>query len=254
MLKAAIYLPTQTFRTLRSTKHLRRDWNPGRPGEKGSGRTGTGLQHGFVWPASWAFPYKTGYICQCANERVPVRLQHSDKTKNALTDDEIVEQTALLLIAGQDTTANTLAFGLLELAKLPELQIQLRDEIHSTFGNAGAGGVAYDSMPLLNAFIKELLRFYPTEPIPQRVAIRDSVIPLMDGIKTTNGELISEILIRKGQIVMLGVAAYHRLESRWGTDALEFKPARWLYGYKGEAVGPYANPLSFLGGPRTCLG
>jgi hypothetical protein len=33
-----------------------------------------------------------------------VDADHSDKTKNTLTGEEIAAQTALLLIAGQDTT------------------------------------------------------------------------------------------------------------------------------------------------------
>jgi cytochrome P450 len=34
-----------------------------------------------------------------------------------------------------------------------------------------------------------------------------------------------------------------RLESRWGEDAHQFRPSRWLDGTvsKGEAIGPYAN-------------
>jgi cytochrome P450 len=46
------------------------------------------------------------------------------------------------------------AFGLLELARVPELQEKLRAEIHSSHENARPSSIAYDSMPLLNAFIK----------------------------------------------------------------------------------------------------
>jgi cytochrome P450 len=45
--------------------------------------------------------------------------------------------------------ANTLAFGLLELARNPEFQEKLREEVNTRQGNVG-----YDSLPLLNAFIK----------------------------------------------------------------------------------------------------
>jgi hypothetical protein len=41
----------------------------------------------------------------------------------------------------------------LELARNPEFQAQLRNEIHSMLGT-GVAAIAYDSMPLLNAFIK----------------------------------------------------------------------------------------------------
>ncbi|KAJ7824152.1 cytochrome P450 [Mycena leptocephala] len=146
----------------------------------------------------------------------------SDTTRKALTSEEI---------------ANTIGFGLLELARNPELQEILRAEIHSAFGAAGFGNIAYDRMPLLNAFIKEALRFYPS-------------------IISSTGGQISRIRVRKGQIVLVGIASYQRLESRWGEDAHQFRPSRWLDGTvsKGEAIGPYANLLTFLGSPHTCLG
>jgi cytochrome P450 len=49
--------------------------------------------------------------------------------------------------------ANSIAFGLLELARQPDLQEKLRGEINSFLG-ANARNVTYDNMPLLNAFIK----------------------------------------------------------------------------------------------------
>ncbi|KAF7356161.1 Cytochrome P450 [Mycena venus] len=183
-------------------------------------------------------------------------LHRLDKTKNTLTEAEIVAQTAITMIAGQDTTANTLAFGLVELAKTPELQDNLRAEIHSTLRASDGGSVSYDNMPLLNAFIKESLRMFPAEAIGERTAVEDVVIPLTGSLTMTTGERISHVPVRKGQNLNLAMASYQRLESRWGEDAQEFKPSRWLDGptFEGEAVGPYANLLNFLGGPRTCPG
>jgi len=159
-------------------------------------------------------------------------------------------------IVSRISQANTLTFALLELAKAQGLQEKLRAEIHSTVGGARAGSVAYDTMPLLNAVIKESLRLYPAEPISERIVVQDTVIPLAHSITAAKGERVSHIPVRKGQIMTLAIASYQRLESHWGEDADEFNPSRWLDGgaYKGEAVGPYANLLSFLAGPRICLG
>jgi len=178
-------------------------------------------------------------------------VEHGRSEKHALTEEEIAAQTAILLVAGQDTTANTLAFALLELARAPDLQEKLRAEIHSM-----AGSRAYDSMPLLNAVIKESLRMYPSIPLAERIAVQDTVIPLADHITTSTGEKISQIHVRKDQIVSIDVMAYHQQESRWGKNPREFNPSRWLNGMtmQGEALGPHANLLSFLGGPRACLG
>ncbi|KAJ7158005.1 cytochrome P450 [Mycena crocata] len=181
-----------------------------------------------------------------------------DRAREPLTREEVVAQTAIILIAGQETTANTLSFGLLELARHREFQQELRAEIHS-FRRGTQGNVAYDDMSRLNAFIKEVLRMYPTEATTERIAVQDTIIPLSNGITTSTGEHISRIPVQKGQIQTVNVMI--RLESRWGADAHQFKPSRWIDGSpsKGEALGPYANlrlvnSLSFLGGPHTCLG
>ncbi|KAJ7742960.1 cytochrome P450 [Mycena maculata] len=187
-------------------------------------------------------------------------LLESEQTSKVLSEEDLVAQTVVLLLAGQDSTANTLSFGLLELARHPEFQARLRDEIRS---RAGGHDGAYDDMPLLNAFIKaryglkwETLRLYPAVPIEERTTVEDVVVPFTESITTSNGESTSQVPIRKGTLISLGIASFQRLEPLWGADADEFKPSRWLEGnpYRGEVLGPYANLLSFFGGPHTCLG
>jgi cytochrome P450 len=177
--------------------------------------------------------------------------ENTSSSKGKLTDEEITEQTSFLLFAGQETTANTLAFGLMELGRDLELQKKLRDEV-----NAHQDSVVYDGMPLLNAFIKEVLRMYPAAAMRERVALKDEIIPLSEGIFTTTGQRVSQIHIRKGDQIMLALASYQRLQSLWGDDTDSFNPYRWIDGkvHQGEAIGPYANLLSFFGGPHVCLG
>ncbi|KAJ7097406.1 cytochrome P450 [Mycena epipterygia] len=238
LLAAAIYLPTKTFAAVRRALYL-------------ADRLGKQIVQEKIEAAEQGLELGTDVYS------VLLHLNNSENTNTAkvLRPEEIADQTAVLLLAGQDTTANTLAFGLLELAKDLKFQDQLRAEIHSTLVADGRN-VAYDSMPLLNAFIKEALRIYPAEAISDRVAVQDMVIPLAENITTSTGERMTEIPIQKGQLVTLAIASYQRLESRWGGDAHEFRPSRWIEGtpYKGEAIGPYAGLLTFLGGPHTCLG
>jgi hypothetical protein len=90
----------------------------------------------------------------------------------------------------------------------------------------------------------------------------------------TKGWLVPSLIVSRSVIRFHCVC--HRLDSRWGANAHEFNPSRWLEGatYQGEALGPYANlwvaqfftvalfssftaricSLTFLGGPRACLG
>ncbi|KAJ7355268.1 cytochrome P450 [Mycena albidolilacea] len=238
LVRAMIHLPTPTFKAIRRAQYLADEL-----GTRAIREKKTAARQGLEVDTSIY-----GRLLQPQHE--------STTAKHAMTESEIVAQTAIMMIAGQDTTANTTCFALLELARAPDFQEKLRAEIHATMGSARTSGAAYDSMPLLNALIKEALRLYPAEAITERMAVEDTLIPLSDGITTSKGELISHLPVRQGQIVNFGIASYQRLESRWGDDAHEFKPSRWLGGgvVKGEAVGPYANLLTFLGGPRACIG
>ncbi|KAF7333209.1 Cytochrome P450 [Mycena sanguinolenta] len=166
---------------------------------------------------------------------------------NTLAEEDLAMQAAVVL-------SNAISFGLLELAKHPDFQDRLRAEIYSTLGNNTS--LAYESMPLLNAFLREILRLYPALPLSDRIVWEETVIPLGESIISSKGERINQIPVRKGEIVTVAIAAYQRLPSRWGKDPHTFNPSRWLDGetYQGEAVGPYANLMSFLGGPHICLG
>ncbi|KAJ6507020.1 cytochrome P450 [Mycena sanguinolenta] len=159
------------------------------------------------------------------------------RQNTTLTKEDIANQTSVLLMAGQDTTANTLTFGLLELARKPGLQDKIREEIHSMAHST------YDNKPLLNALIKESLRMFPAGALAERIAVQDTVLSLTESISTMDGEYIDHIPIRKGEVVLVGVASYQRDKFRWGENPDKFDPLRWVDGRvkQGEAIGPYAN-------------
>ncbi|KAJ7220905.1 cytochrome P450 [Mycena pura] len=234
LLNRLTYLPTKTFNALRAQLHF-------------ANREGWRLVREKTEAANLGL--------ETNGDLYSVLLNSTRSENSSLREEDIVGQTSVIMIAGQDTTANTLAFGLIELAKNPQLQDSLRAEIHAALGT-DHDNIPYDSMPMLNAFIKELLRMYPAEPLTERVASEDVVLPLAESIATTAGEQMNQIHIRKGEILMLAIASYQRMASRWGNDADKFRPTRWLDGtvHRGEAVGPYANLLAFHGGARTCLG
>ncbi|KAF7302862.1 PAH-inducible cytochrome P450 monooxygenase [Mycena kentingensis (nom. inval.)] len=175
----------------------------------------------------------------------------SARNKNT-TPEEVAEQMRVILLGGQDTSADALAWALHELSKDQAYQTKLRTEI-----TGASRPIDYDSLPLLNALLKEVLRLYPAAPFLERIASTDGSIPLSQPITTTRGERIDRIPVRKGQYVALGVASYQRYEPIWGADAHEFKPERWLGDQvpcNGQALGPYAHLLTFSGGFRSCIG
>ncbi|KAG2344471.1 hypothetical protein BDR05DRAFT_836188, partial [Suillus weaverae] len=66
------------------------------------------------------------------------------------------------------------------------------------------------------------------------------------------------ISIAKGTRITISGAAINRSVAIWGPDAKEFKPDRWLAedGISGKAkeVQGHRHLLTFVDGPRTCLG
>ncbi|KAJ6554211.1 cytochrome P450 [Mycena capillaripes] len=130
--------------------------------------------------------------------------ENSDNTKR-LSADDVVARTGVVLLAGQETTANAVAFGLLELARNADFQDELRAEIHSTTAECTWLTKLMDPVSC-----KETLRFYPAGPLSDRVPTEDAVIPLKEAIVTSTGERISQIQVKKGQLLTVAIASYQR--------------------------------------------
>ncbi|KIK96601.1 hypothetical protein PAXRUDRAFT_825792 [Paxillus rubicundulus Ve08.2h10] len=178
-----------------------------------------------------------------------------------LSEEEIFSQIALLLVAGHDTTACTLAWLLYELSTHPEDQQRIRDEIKVARARASTRGdddlipSDYDALAFTNAVIKESLRFHPIVPYLVRKAEHDDVLPLSIPIGTNSGKVIKDIPIAKGQHIVASISAYNRLKSVWGEDADTWNPMRFLDS-SGERVnvGVFANLMTFSAGNRACIG
>ncbi|KAL0570466.1 hypothetical protein V5O48_011493 [Marasmius crinis-equi] len=184
--------------------------------------------------------------------------------KSRLDEDEMFAEMLAILFAGHDTTANSLSWMLLELARHPEVQNKLRREIHDkerqlvSEGRAGFAAEDFESLPYLNAFMKESMRYNPASIRINKVANADDCIPLSESIKTASGKEIKEIPVYKGQKVFISIGGYNRNKAVFGEDAHMFRPERWLEKEKSESqltsVGVYANLLTFSGGTRSCVG
>ncbi|THV05797.1 cytochrome P450, partial [Dendrothele bispora CBS 962.96] len=185
--------------------------------------------------------------------------------KPKLSPSEMYAQFGTFLLAGEDTTANALAWALVELCSNQEFQTRMREEIKQTYAAAHEQGRPdldasdLDKMTFAQAFMKESLRYHASLPLAPREADVDDVIPLSTPVAGRNGEVINEINVSKGQGIIINIEGYNRLESVWGEDSHVFRPERWLEGKptKGDvepASGVYGNLLTFGGGPHSCIG
>jgi len=70
--------------------------------------------------------------------------------------------------------------------------------------------------------------------------------------------MTESISVTKGTFITIPAATINRSSAIWGPDAKEFKPDRWLAeeGISGKAkeVQGHRHLLTFIDGPKTCLG
>ncbi|KAF2099785.1 cytochrome P450 [Rhizodiscina lignyota] len=158
---------------------------------------------------------------------------------------ELRDQILALLFAGRDTTSALLSWVFLEIAQRPDVQQKLRQAVQDDFGNDAQklNFATLKSCKYLQHVLNETLRYWPTVPVNNRTAVRDTVLPVGGGPNRDQ-----PVAVRKGQLVNMMMYAMHRRKDIWGEDALEFKPERWESRKLDWAFVP------FSGGPRICLG
>ncbi|KAF7318169.1 Cytochrome P450 [Mycena chlorophos] len=175
-----------------------------------------------------------------------------------MTQEEIVAQNVLLL-AGYETTSVSLTWALLELARRPEMQDKLRQELLSKFPTSDPTWdqlVSTSELPYLDAVVQETLRTHPPVAETPRIAGCDDVIPLGTPIVDASGQTITSLTIAKGTALVAPIRAINRSEALWGPQAKEFIPERWLSDIDVPAkdLQGHRHLLTFHDGPRTCLG
>ena len=234
----------------------------------------------------------TKYTSDAANSSDsarPRKEKPSSKTPS-LTQEDILGNAFVLLIAGHETIANTLHFSFLELAANPRAQRQLQKEIDKLLGDSDPSTWEYDALinpmisSMIGAVMNETLRL-----IPALTKIAKRVTPDQDQIISIDGK---KHVIPKGTDIGLASGSVHCNPRYWparpsraqsGKDDLEdFVPERW-FRTDESSEGDYAsaempensktherNPNEsvekkmfhpergaynpFSDGPRSCLG
>ncbi|KAK9978450.1 hypothetical protein ABG768_020201 [Culter alburnus] len=143
-----------------------------------------------------------------------------------------------LFAAGTDTTATTLRWSLLLMAKYPEIQAEVQGEIDRVIG--GRQPVVEDrkNLPYTDAVIHET----------QRLA---NIIPITPPHKTSCDVHLNGYLIKKGTSVLPLLVSVLRDENEWETPD-SFNPRHFL-NKQGQFIKKDAF-LPFSAGRRVCLG
>lgn len=171
-------------------------------------------------------------------------LQHMFETVDPATGDRlsvdnIKNQIITFLVAGNETTASTMAFALHFLSRDPGLLRSLRDEVEAVAPRGGA--VEFDDVPKLRRVrrvVDETLRLWPAAPGYFRKA-RDRGPAELGGYE-----------IPEGWVFVL-LPQVHRSAS-WGADARSFDPDRFVAGRTDHAPDRVYKPWGT--GLRACIG
>jgi cytochrome P450 family 13 len=166
------------------------------------------------------------------------------KVSKQLNISEITAQCLVFLLAGFDTTANTLAVTCYYLAMHPECQSKLQEEIDLMIQGEVPTYEELSNMKYAEAIMKETLRLCP---------VAANVVGRVCAQTTQAGEYT----IEEGTFVEADVLSLHYDKAIWGEDADKFRPERWLDSQSDSSEEKRKLALSWIPfgiGPRICVG
>ncbi|XP_029351980.1 cholesterol 24-hydroxylase [Echeneis naucrates] len=165
-----------------------------------------------------------------------IKAADREETMTAEDEEFMLDNFVTFFIAGQETTANQLAFCIMELQRHPDILEKVKKEVDSVIGMKH--DISYENLgelTYLSQVLKETLRLYPTAPGTSREVPEDIVI--------------SGFHVPGGISCIFSSYVTGRME-RFFKDPLKFDPDR----FHPDAAKPYYCYYPFALGPRSCLG
>ncbi|EIY3538002.1 cytochrome P450 [Campylobacter jejuni] len=154
-------------------------------------------------------------------------------TNKRFSFEEILDQVAMLFLAGHETTASSLTWTLYLLSLYPKEQEKAYEEITQVLQGRAIEISHLRQFKYLTNIFKESLRLYPPVGFFAREAKKDTKV--------------KDKLIKKGSGVVIAPWLIHRHEEFW-TNPHGFNPSRFEGEYKKDAYLPFGV------GERICIG
>lgn len=180
---------------------------------------------------------------ESGRKQSPGQAEKGEAGKQVLSDTDILGNAFVMIVAGHETTANSIHFSLIELAMAPRAQRLLQKEIQSIFGNEPSENWDYDANintllgGMVGAVLNEQLRLMPPViAIPKHVTSHSDQDIFLNGKKHT---------LPAGAHINLATVCAHRNPKYWPAepskvtdrkdDLNDFRPERWFV--KTNAIG-----------------
>jgi cytochrome P450 len=158
-----------------------------------------------------------------------------DEHGASLSDDELIDNLRLLVLAGHETSASTMAWMVAKLAEYPDVWDAMCAEAMAV-GTLPRTPKELRNFPHAEAVFRETLRLYPPVSNDARRAIAEFEL---------GGRMVPV-----GTDVTIPIIHLSRQASLYERPD-EFVPARWIG--RGEAITPM-EMVQFGAGPHFCLG
>jgi cytochrome P450 len=150
---------------------------------------------------------------------------------------ELVDQVAMLFLAGHETSASALTWALHLLANAPDVQQRVHDEVNAVLGDRDADLGDMKSMELTRNVFRETLRLFPPVGFMARQVAKSC--PMRDK------------QLKEGATVVVAPWLIQRHRDIW-PEPDAFNPDR--YADDGSRDSLKQGYLPFGMGPRVCLG
>jgi cytochrome P450 len=203
-------------------------------------------------PASWLLS-RSAKRLRAAVERIIARRQAEGGAGDDLLDrllaardpesgapmsmEQLVNNLLTLLEAGHETTSRALTWTLYLLARSPQWQDRVRQEVRDAAGKGPISAEHLDALQVTQQVLKEAMRLYAPVPVMSRIATEETEI---------GGQRIAA-----GGMVIIPIFCIHRHIRLWD-DPGRFDPTR--FSPEREAAYPRTQFMPFGGGARICLG
>jgi len=185
-----------------------------------------------------------------ATENLKSRPKDSDEEVSSFLDEILMKGMSYkdaaplvmdTMLGGIDTTAHWVAYHLYLLARNPEKQEKLREEIFRVVGPAKSPVTVelLNKMPFLKASTKETLRMMPVTIANARYTDKDMVF---SGYQVPKGVILQTCHI------LISSSEEHFERPK------EYIPERWIRGHPMEGCPHAHSSLPFGFGKRMCLG
>jgi len=160
--------------------------------------------------------------------------------ENNFTRTEMYEHLVTLCGAGHDTTAYACAYMLYLLAKHPEIQLKLKQEVKKVLGDrTDITEEDIEKLQYTRNIFQETLRIYSVIPHVKRIATKDKHFEK------------AGIFIPKGTEILVPFCLLSRDTDEWGKNITSFEPDRFEGMNRNIASKGY---LPFGYGSRACIG